>query len=173
MRFLQFSALVAALVGISACNQSSSKVETADSAAYTANTDTAWTDVGGGVKLRKNADIQKQLEGRIFARNYEQEVGDGLKNNIEYSMGLCKQGQMTTHEKTTAMAKDGNKKESPVEVFDEGQWQAMEDQKGNLYIRINMKKAGVGFLNFEIKGKDLLLKNGENAEIFAEQAGGC
>lgn len=171
MRLLPVSFALMACVLVSACNSSSNQTSDTQTVTQNENVDTSWTDVGGGVKLRNNAVVQKQLEGRIFARNYEQEIGDGAKNSIEYSMGLCKQGKMTTHEKTTPIV--ANKKETPTEVYDEGDWQAMEDQKGNLYIRINMKKAGKGFLNFEIKGKDLLLKNGENAEIFSEQAGGC
>ncbi|MCK6641207.1 MAG: hypothetical protein L6Q81_14090 [Bacteroidia bacterium] len=112
-----------------------------------------------GVKIRKNATMQKQLEGKTYVlfENYNSGGGSGGYNS-ERRMNLCPGGEITTYEQShTSIYIEGADASSASEDADSGTWQVYEDEGGNLFLKIKMKKSGEGFVNFQLKDGKLIM----------------
>lgn len=112
-----------------------------------------------GVKIRKNASMQKQLEGKTYVlfENYNSGGGSGGYNS-ERRMNLCPGGEITTYEQShTSIYIEGADASSASEDADSGTWQVYEDEGGNLFLKIKMKKSGEGFVNFQLKDGKLIM----------------
>jgi hypothetical protein len=112
-----------------------------------------------GVKIRKNASMQKQLEGKTYMlfENYNSGGGSGGYNS-ERRMNLCPGGEITTYEQShTSIYVEGADASSASEDADSGVWQVYEDAAGNLFLKIKMKKSGEGFVNFQLKDGKLIM----------------
>lgn len=112
-----------------------------------------------GVKIRKNASMQKQLEGQTYVlfENYNSGGGSGGYNN-ERRMNLCAGGVITTYEQShTSIYIEGAVASSASEDADSGTRRVYEDDGGNLFLKIKMKKSGKGFVNFQLKDGKLFM----------------
>jgi|688.fasta_scaffold668511_1 hypothetical protein len=117
-----------------------------------------WETVDG-VKIRKNTTLQKEMEGKTYVlfENYNSGGGSGGYNS-ERRMNLCAGGEITTYEQShTSIYIEGSDASSASEDSDSGTWQIYEDESGNLFMKIKMKKSGEGFVNFQLKDGKLIM----------------
>jgi hypothetical protein len=148
----------------SAVNKADANSERADNKDANENKETkmdnndTWETIEG-VKIRKNASMQKQLEGKTYMlfENYNSGGGSGGYNS-ERRMNLCPGGEITTYEQShTSIYVEGADASSASEDADSGVWQVYEDAAGNLFLKIKMKKSGEGFVNFQLKDGKLIM----------------
>lgn len=142
----------------SASTENADNEETDNNKNKEMNNNENWETIEG-VKIRKNASLQKQLEGKTYVlfENYNSGGGSGGYNS-ERRMNLCPGGEITTYEQShTSIYIEGADASSASEDADSGTWQVYEDEGGNLFLKIKMKKSGEGFVNFQLKDGKLIM----------------
>lgn len=93
----------------------------------------------------------------VLFENYNSD-GGSRGYNSEHRMNLCPGGEITTYEQShTSIYIEGADASSASEDADSGTWQVYEDEGGNLFLKIKMKKSGEGFVNFQLKDGKLIM----------------
>ncbi|MGL4599709.1 MAG: hypothetical protein ACRCYO_19440 [Bacteroidia bacterium] len=129
-----------------------------------------WIDEQG-IKIRRLPEQEAAMTGKEFVwfDSYNSGGGSGGYSS-ESHMTLCANGQVSTYEQSqTSVYVEGMDGSSASEDSDSGTWEVYEDASGNLFLKLNMKKGGAGFVNFAIKDGKLLL-GGRSYHI---KAAGC
>ncbi len=117
-----------------------------------------WIDEQG-IKIRRFPEQEAAMTGKeyVWFDSYNSGGGSGGYSS-ESHMTLCANGQVSTYEQSqTSVYVEGMDGSSASENSDSGTWEVYEDTSGNLFLKLNMKKGGSGYVNFSIKDGKLLL----------------
>ncbi|TND08225.1 MAG: hypothetical protein FD123_2480 [Bacteroidetes bacterium] len=146
-------------------NEQEKKMENSD------DNSAAWEDVGG-VKVRKNKTVQGQLEGFSYVQFESYNSGGGSGGySSESRMTFCPGGKMSMYSQSvTTINVEGAGGNSASEESDEGTFEIYEDQKGNYFLKIKLKKSGEGFIHIKLDGGKMTFEDGRS---FSRKQGGC
>lgn len=131
----------------------------------------AWEDVGG-VKVRKNPTVKAQLEGNSYVKYDSYNSGGGAGGySSEARMTFCPGGKMSMYtQSVTTINVEGAGGNSASEENDDGSFDVYEDEKGNIFLKVKMRKNGEGFIHIRMEGSKIFFDDGRS---FSRKAGGC
>lgn len=130
-----------------------------------------WEDVGG-VKVRKKADVKAELEGNSYVKYESYNSGGGSGGySSETRMTFCPGGQMSLYSQSvTTINVEGAGGSSAGEENDDGTFDVYEDQQGNLFLKLYLRKAGEGFIHIVLEGSNMKFEDGR---VLTRKPGGC
>lgn len=119
-----------------------------------------WIEVQG-IKIRRHLQWENELKGRELVAFETYSSGTSGGRNAEYRMRLCRNaspndidGRREIHVSENvhiSIYVGENSESSTTDDSDSGTWEVYENEEGALFLKVLMKKAGEGFVNFGVQ----------------------
>jgi|GEM_PF-6060209 hypothetical protein len=122
------------------------------------NSNELWIDVQG-IRIRLNPQWQQELKGKELVAFETYSSGTSGGRNAEYRMKLCSNGEIHVSENVHVSIYVGDMSESSTsDESDSGNWEVYENADGALFLKVNMKKSGEGYINFGVQDGKVLME---------------